>query len=1259
MKQKIFKKAQIGLLMSVFSIHLIIFSLSLAQAETSQPAQSPLVSWKALAAPNVMVIFDTSLSMGKSFIPENALNDLTGSSYSSGNGARVTFHPEDYISSRTTYNGYGSDKRVVPTEIGDSQAAAMAAVMRCPQHNLIYYNPSTNYVPWLNADGTFMADAPPTAAPLTVARPFVQGLYGSKVDGPKPAVNLVGTQNYLFDISTPSSSHPYPQSTARYYLVWDKRLGSRYDYETKTGNFNITPATYFIYKFGLSRLLELSNAPNLVNLNNYIHVAVKDIDSHGLNVSQLYRNAGYNTSDPLQANYIYIDRPDCNKNADGDYICSQEAEYQNFANWFTYYRSRTLAGLGALTHVLFKNYSFNFRYGWADFIERSTNMVDGVLTGYIRSGVRPSSQFHNQAFLNWAAEIEGDTNDTTPTRGALGAVGEYFSRTDNKGPWGDNPGSDASGPQLACRRNYSIIVTDGRWNSSSALRADSRTSLDAGPEIYGPDGLFYQYHPVPPYVGNRTSTSQTLSDVALYYWYQDLRADMPNIIEPMSGNAAFWQHMVTHVVAFGLYNEGVQYPDDWERLQNGSLEWPRAYISTSDAGEQGRTADMWHTAVNGHGAYIPSSNPMELIRSLTSIMENLAIATVRAAGSTTESTQMVVDNVMYVPSYTNVSWVGDLISYEIARSGKPGAIRWQASDGIPAATARNIWIGTAQSGNTAVEFKPGLIPSQLQAFLPTNDLINYLRGDFSKEDDIIFRRRETRLGDIVNSNPVYLNQRVSYEYKSLSPGSSYWEYVQSKNSDKRLGIVFIGANDGMLHAFATDGPDIGKEVFAFIPHALGNKLSSLASPNYEHLYYVDGPLILTDAYWGACPIDSEKDCWHQMLLGSAGAGAKTLFALDVTNPDSYAHTSTNKPTQQSINQTVLWEITPNDPGMNELGYVMQSMQAGYINVETLEGSAADGHWVAVFGNGAYSKSGGAVLYIVDLQTGAYIGDIKVGLAGNNGLMGVSLIRDGSRHITGAYAGDLQGNLWYFDLRSSKPDNWSAHKVATTINNRPITQAPSYASHPYGGRMVLFGSGKFFDASDINDSNQETIYGVWDNNGGVVTEASLLRRTASPVTIAGTTYFKLDDSDINIDWKTQKGWYLPLNMAYAQRSLYTPTVLGSDVIFDTSITDDNSPVESCTVKTFGSISIMVNLYSGGLPSGKWDTNQDGIVDSQDSHYVGISTDNNGPGNTLFLPGYAGEGEHTDVRCQAGEIFINHGGMSFCKGAALTQSWVELF
>src|SRR5690606_3855570 len=166
---------------------------------------------------------------------------------------------------------------------------------------------------------------------------------------------------------------------------------------------------------------------------------------------------------------------------------------------------------------------------------------------------------------------------------------------------------------------------------------------------------------------------------------------------------------------------------------------------------------------------------------------------------------------------------------------------------------------------------------------------------------------------------------------------------RTANRDRRK-MLYVGTNDGMLHGFDAL---TGNEILAYVPAGAYRYLASLTDPNYQHRYFVDGSPNVGDAYIGGA--------WKTVLIGTAGAGGSTVFALDVTDPDSFDADS------------VLWEISNSDADFADLGATI-----GYATV----GRMPNGEWVAVFGNGYGSAQGHAVLYIVRLSDGELIRKIE-------------------------------------------------------------------------------------------------------------------------------------------------------------------------------------------------------------------------------------------------------------------------------------------
>ena len=251
----------------------------------------------------------------------------------------------------------------------------------------------------------------------------------------------------------------------------------------------------------------------------------------------------------------------------------------------------------------------------------------------------------------------------------------------------------------------------------------------------------------------------------------------------------------------------------------------------------------------------------------------------------------------------------------------------------------------------------------------------------------MFRNRSGKLGDIINSDPHYVkNENFGYNILPSDEGLSYSAFLLDKND--RTAMIYAGANDGMLHGFDAA---TGQEKLAYVPNAVWPNLPLLTNPAYTHKYFVDGSPTAWDAYWGTS--------WKTVLVGSLGAGGKAVYALDVSNPNTFG------------NSNVLWEFTHAD-----MGYVMGNV--------TVARFADDNYW-AVFGNGYASTSGKAVLYMVRVDAPGTVKMIEVDNAGN-GLSTPTLVdSDGDRIIDMIYAGDLKGNVWKFDVSGSNTSTWKS------------------------------------------------------------------------------------------------------------------------------------------------------------------------------------------------------------------------------------------
>ena len=880
------------------------------------------------------------------------------------------------------------------------------------------------------------------------------------------------------------------------------------------------------------------------------------------------------TVNPNGGYYYYL--------ADGTKVTITDAtEKQNFRNWYSYYRTRmdlAKAGVGAA----FAQLGTNVRVGFGR-LNDASGTVDGINNNSVIMGVRKFEGSDRTSFFSTL--YSQTTTDRTPLRRALDDAGKYFQRTDSRGPWDTTPGDTSDDPEaLACRQSYTILMSDGYWNDDEASTSGARENVDGsdGPEILTPTN--YQYTPKSPFMDTH---SDTLADVAMYYWNRDLRDDLDNKVPTNSEDPAFWQHMVTFTIGLGV--TGTIDPDTAfdaiGKEATTTITWPSP--TSSDAA---KIDDMLHAAVNGRGGFFSATNPTEFANALTATLENIAGRTGSAAAVATNSTRISSDTLIYQGRFNSGNWTGQLLAYPINPDGSIGDVEWDASTLLPSEANRNIFT-LNDSTNAGVAFAWAGLSDQQKADLgydaaadatngntATEDLtklkISYLRGDSSEEGNQggPFRNRASLLGDLVNSDPFFV-QHANYGYNTLTgnSGTEGVDYLTFRNSSAYLArppMVYVGVNDGMLHAFnadtTTNSNEAGVEQFAYVPDGVIPNLSALTDPGYTHQFYVDGSPKAGDAYLpttGTCPLNVTYSgtgyCWKTVLLGSLGAGGKSVFALDVTDPDNFSASN------------VMWEFTD-----SELGVTI-----GQPTIVRLTASSGSTNWYAIFGNGYNSTSQKAQLFVVNLATGALVKRIDTGVGSvsvPNGLSTpIPVDINGDRVTDYVYAGDLYGNMWKFDFTGTSTNNWDvAYKSGSTPipffescttsscssgELQSITVRPTVGRHPDGGIMVYWGTGKYFETGDdiVPDNPQvQTVYGVRDQGTAITTSRATLQEQTIDYQVTGGSVDYRIVSTTPTSYASYNGWYLdlvpPSGTADGERVISTPVLRHDRLIFTSAI-----------------------------------------------------------------------------------------------------------
>jgi len=604
------------------------------------------------------------------------------------------------------------------------------------------------------------------------------------------------------------------------------------------------------------------------------------------------------------------------------------------------------------------------------------------------------------------------------------------------------------------------------------------------------------------------------------------------------------------------------------------------------------TADQ--IAASTPETYFYATDPYKLEESLKVALDQIKATTGSAATVAANSTRLDTQTLVYQATFNAEDWSGGLTALKLNADGSVGDKKWTTSDTLTRTSVRKIYTyDSPQNGTRAlVTLSSSALPttsaynfSLALRVSPETDNVNatkryqWLLGSADNEEpNGMLRKRSLLLGDIVNSDPAFAG-RGSQRYEDLSAdygGPSYGAYVASKseklNGDYvRKAAVFVGSNDGMLHAF---NADTGAELFAYIPRGVYSKLAELTKPSYGHQYYVDGPTYAGDVYYDHDGDSSTPKQWRTIVTGTLGGGGRGVYALDVT--DTLASGADPK---------VVFDLSGDDSSFsnkNDLGYA-----AGKAFTVPMK----NGAWMVVFGNGNNSTGGYAKLFAISIENPSSIvvidTEAKDGTTTNNGLNGLALLPDGNGLISAAYSGDVLGNMWKFDLSDSNSSRWGvAFKSGNVL--KPLIKAidsagnpqPIFASPTLGYNdlkkvngvspvMVYFGTGKYYDTTDNTSTAVQSIYAVLDksnisnnsnsefltlttaNRTTLLKQKVITAQTASSRTVAPDATGS--DGVPAVDWAVYSGWFLDLQYnseGGGERVLSKPLLLYDRLILPT-------------------------------------------------------------------------------------------------------------
>lgn len=1143
-------------------------------------------------APNILFILDDSGSMAWENINNGSVSAITGAGdFNDGPSAGGVF------------DGNTGD---LSRQSGDSWMYEQSYAT-----NTMYYNPATTYEPWMTASGNRVTGG------VTYKSAYNDTNYVTYTDPSTSKAISSGTT----DLTDVTRTFYTPKDVTQTGAAYLKQVGNYYRYQILAGGNKIIRAEYGkvvisnipvavtpstgqvngtnskthmldavpagvklkIYiksteRTTLFKVYSPSGAlvcDDSVNEDNTKTCTVNSTESGAYKVvTKRWNNSSSFTKYQISA--TYEDSNSCDGGSNGSYgwiNCtaatptgrSVDDETANFATWYSFYRTRIKSAKGGAAEA-FKSQGKKVRVGFRTIWDRGNSDIpvkDGNDGRFVNGKTADGDQANTTSRSAWYnALFAAYASNGTPLQSALNKAGAYFMGSADTGPYGPENGSN----QFSCRQNFTILTTDGYWNSSVVNTGgggdgSAGTLITNGLSAGDPKYKGYQYKKPAPYAD---SYGNTLADVAMYYWKQDLRTDLDNNVpsnystvaaenDEVGRDPAFWQHMVTFTVSIGLKTtSGLSSVSD----VTPSTTWPDP--DTGNAGNDNpyRLDDLLHAAVNGRGNFVSASNPQAFADGLRAALASIAQRTSSSSNVATNAATVKTGGKIFNASYVSGIWTGAVNAWNLDANNNPSSLAWTAS--IPAFSTRKAKVYT-YNGSTGASFPTGTQTTALDRSgvgpvdYPVTGAENadYIMGDQSKEGSTLGKLRirdTTVLGDIVDSSPTYVEDTKT---------------------------LYVGANDGMLHAFdATNG----QEQFAYVPNIQNfAKLSLISRGDYDHQWSVDGPVVVTTRK------QTPSENW---LVGALGRGGKGLYGLDVSAPGSFGTAS------------VKWELA-DTAGSN----------MGLVTGRPILTKVKTGDMAAVLGNGVNSTNDKAVLIVVNVKTGAVIREIDTGAgsAGTpNGLSApTGILGPDGKTMAYAYAGDRLGNVWKFDLTGASASSWTATKLFTaksadgTGTAQPITGSVTVATDPKTfKRWVLFGTGSYMTMGEAADksTNTQGMYGIMDD-GSSVPYSDLVKRSIGN-TGATQDGYPVRTFDAKGDLPSGKrGWYL--NLPGKGERIVQDAQMVSNVLITASMIPEGS---GCEAGGTGYINALDAFTGTSAGSSFFDLDGDG--DTKDSSVGGV-------------------------------------------------------
>jgi len=682
-----------------------------------------------------------------------------------------------------------------------------------------------------------------------------------------------------------------------------------------------------------------------------------------------------------------------------------------------------------------------------------------------------------------------------------------------------------------CQKNFILGIGDVNTNYDGDLYGSSLTT--GSPSVAPSDDTTINVVTATSKVGtmeginNLSSTKRSngtyyIAGLAYYIHTNDIRSDLTD----SQTVSTYW----LDVLEYQTYVAKNQY---WLATKYGGFTVPSGYSYATNT--TAPATNTWHTSTDYVGTNGASTNlrpdnyytadradtmKSGLTAAFSKIVSEAAAATSTALSSPS-AVQTSSGNINYAANYNPSDWTGyvkaQTVTYDA--SGNPNYTDvWNAQTLLDSLTYTSRLIVTCcTSTGTALPFQAtslssatlssrtyytsfASVPGVSSASQSAANYVAYLHGDRTKEvaNGGAYRTRTHLLGDIVDSGVVAVGVPAAGYADQYNPAYSTFKNTYAS----RKTVAYVGANDGMLHAFdgSSTGTTAGQELFAYIPSfvygtastASTTGISSLGNPSFTHHYFVDATPVARDVdfYRTDSPTATTND-WHTILVGGLGKGGKGYYAIDITNPTTWT-------TETAVAGKVLWEFT--------------NSHMGYSYGSPLIIKTAKYGWVVVLASGYNNDDGKAYFFFLNPRTGALLETVATSTGTTAAPLNMAHITafipsSANFQADAIYGGDLQGNIWRLDLTGTSGSYSVPTKIASLTNSsgtaEPVTTRPLVeADTDTSRRYVLVGTGRLLADSDISSTSQQTFYAIRDGSntyGSFYTSSTLPSGATFPVT----------------------------------------------------------------------------------------------------------------------------------------------------------------